>query len=102
LAGVADFNVDGKLDYLLFNPTTRQTAIWYLNNNVRIGSAFGPTIAPGYNLTGAADFDGNGRPDYVLHNPSTGGTVLWYMDDNVRIGSAFSGTLPPGWIVAAP
>ena len=33
VAGVADFNLDGHPDYLLFNPSTRQTAIWYLNNN---------------------------------------------------------------------
>jgi FG-GAP-like repeat len=100
--GVADFNGDGKSDYLLFNPTTRQTAIWYLSGTTLIGSAYGPTIAPGYNLTGAADFDGNGRPDYVLYNPSTGGTVLWYLNNSVRIGSAVSPTLPPDWILAAP
>jgi hypothetical protein len=47
---VADFNRDGKPDYLLFNPSTRQTAIWYLNNNVRISAAFGPTLAAGYTL----------------------------------------------------
>jgi hypothetical protein len=48
--GVADFNRDGKPDYLLFNPSTRQTVIWYLNNNIRIGSAVGPTLAAGYTL----------------------------------------------------
>jgi hypothetical protein len=32
LVGVADFNRDGKPDYLLYNKSTRQTAIWYLNN----------------------------------------------------------------------
>ena len=34
-----DFNRDGKADYLLYNPGTRQTAVWFLNNNVRIGGA---------------------------------------------------------------
>src|SRR5438045_254049 len=34
VAGVADFNRDGHPDYLLYNGSTRQTAIWYLNNNV--------------------------------------------------------------------
>src|SRR5206468_8137169 len=42
-AAPTDFNNDGHPDYLLYNPTTRQTAIWYLNNNVRISSANGPT-----------------------------------------------------------
>src|SRR5947208_8524132 len=45
-----DFNNDDHPDYLLLNPSTGQTAIWYLNNNVRIGSAFGPTAWAGWSL----------------------------------------------------
>jgi hypothetical protein len=41
---VADFNLDGHPDYLLFNTATRQTVIWYMNNNVRVSRAFGPTL----------------------------------------------------------
>jgi hypothetical protein len=37
-AAVIDFNGDGHPDYVLQNANTRQTAIWYLNNNVFIGS----------------------------------------------------------------
>jgi hypothetical protein len=35
---------------VLFNPGTRGTALWYLNNNVRIGSAAGPTLPLGWIL----------------------------------------------------
>ena len=100
LAGIPDFNRDGKLDYLLFNASTERTAIWNLSGPTRIGYAFGPTIAAGYNLVGAADFNGDAgdaRPDYVLFNPSTRGTTLWYVDNNVRIGTAFGPPLPAGW-----
>jgi hypothetical protein len=44
--GVADFNGDSHPDYLLYNRTTRQTAIWYMNNATRIGTAVGPTLPP--------------------------------------------------------
>jgi len=47
-----DVNGDGKPDYLLYNPTTRQTVIWYLNNDVLIGHAFGPTLWFGWSLVG--------------------------------------------------
>jgi hypothetical protein len=47
---MADFNGDGKPDYLHHNSSTRQTAICYLSNNVRIGSAYGPTLPPGWNV----------------------------------------------------
>ena len=43
-----DFNGDARPDLLLFNAGTRQTAVWYMNNNVRIGSANGPTLPGGW------------------------------------------------------
>jgi hypothetical protein len=97
-----DFNNDGHPDYLLFNPSTGQTAIWYLNNNVRINSAFGPTLWPGWNVAGLADFNNDGHPDYLLFNPSTGQTAIWYLNNNVRINSAFGPTAWAGWSLVAP
>jgi len=40
----ADFNGDGKPDYVLVNASTHQTAIWYMNNNVYIGGGYGPIL----------------------------------------------------------
>ena len=40
-----DFNGDGKPDYVLYNASTRRTAIWYLNNNTLISSANGPVTS---------------------------------------------------------
>ncbi len=48
LVATADFNGDGNPDYLLYNAGTRQTAIWYLNNNVFVSAAFGPTLPAGW------------------------------------------------------
>ena len=50
LTGAADFNNDGKPDYVLFQPATRRTAQWYLDGVTRVGSAFGPTLPAGYSL----------------------------------------------------
>jgi hypothetical protein len=44
LVATADFDGDGNPDYLLYNASTHQTAIWYLNNNVFVSSAFAPTL----------------------------------------------------------
>ena len=41
---------DGKPDYLLYRASTRQTAIWYLNNNVYLSAAFGPTLSGPWSL----------------------------------------------------
>ncbi len=49
LVTAVDFNGDSIADYLFYNATTRQTAIWYINH-VRpdrpIGYAYGPTLPP--------------------------------------------------------
>jgi hypothetical protein len=74
-----DFNNDGQSDYLLYNSSTQQTAIWYLNNNVFIGAAFGPNLPGGWQLVGVADFNRDGHPDYLLYSPVTRQTVIWYM-----------------------
>ena len=69
-AAVADFNSDGHPDYVLRNASTHQTAIWYLNNNIYQGGAFGPSITVGWVLEGVADFNRDVHPDYALFNSS--------------------------------
>jgi FG-GAP-like repeat len=92
-----DFNNDGYPDYLLYNPSTRQTVIWYLKNNVKFGHAYGPTPWQGWSLVGVADFNSDGRPDYLLYNPSTRQTVIWYLNNNVKFGHAYGPTPWQGW-----
>src|SRR5947207_11213532 len=50
---VADFNGDGHQDFVVRNPATRQSAIWYLNNNVFISGVFGPSLPAGWSLVGS-------------------------------------------------
>jgi hypothetical protein len=52
LVAAADFNGDGKPDYVLYKGKTRQSAFWYLNNNVFAGSAWGPTLPARWSLVG--------------------------------------------------
>src|SRR5262249_21602803 len=77
-ATVADFNGDGHPVYVLRNASTRQTAIWYLNDNVYVVSAYGPTLAVGWALRSVADFNLDTHPDYALFNSGTAQTGLWY------------------------
>ena len=100
-AEVIDFNGDGKPDYVLYKASTRQTAIWYLNNNVYIGGASGSTLLAGWGLAGLADFNRDSHPDYALFNPITDQTAIWYLSGPTRIGSADGPGLPSGWELAA-
>src|SRR5437762_779239 len=92
-----DFNQDGKPDYVLFNAVTHQTAVWYLNNNVFIGAAFGPALPANWKVVGVTDFDGDGRPDYLLFNSSTGQTAIWYLSGPTLVAAAFGPTIASGY-----
>jgi hypothetical protein len=100
-AAVADFNGDGHPDYVLRKASTRQTGIWYLNNNVFISGALGPSITAGWSLDGVADFNRDVHPDYALFNATTDRTAIWYMSGPTRIASAYGPTLASGWELAA-
>jgi FG-GAP-like repeat len=100
-ATVADFNNDGHPDYVLRNPGTRQTAIWYLNNNIYQSGALGPSITAGWALDGVADFNRDVHPDYALFNSTTDRTAIWYMSGPTRIASAYGPTLAGGWDLVA-
>jgi uncharacterized delta-60 repeat protein len=96
-----DFNQDGKPDYVLYNAVTRETAVWFLNNNVFIGGAFGPTLPANWNVVGVADFDGDGRPDYLLFNSTSHQTAIWYLSRTTLVRGAFGPSLPSGWDLVA-
>ncbi|MGH8102044.1 MAG: NF038122 family metalloprotease, partial [Chthoniobacterales bacterium] len=98
---LGDFNRDGKPDYALYNGDTRQTAIWYLNNNAFVSGAYGPTLPAGWSLVAVGDFNGDGKPDFVLSNASTRQTAIWYLNNNAFISGAYGPTLPAGWNVTA-
>ncbi len=96
-----DFNNDGKPDYALYNSSAHATAIWYMNNNVRVGGASGPTIPGDWQLVGVADFNRDDKPDYLLFNSTTHDTAIWYMNNNVRVGGASGPNIPGGWSLVA-
>jgi hypothetical protein len=101
LITTADFNGNGKPDYVLYNANTHRTAVWYLNNNVYAGSAYGPTLPAGWGLRGIADFNRDSHPDYALFNSVTEQTALWYLSGPTYIGGAYGPTLPNGWGLVA-
>jgi len=100
-AGVADFNGDGHPDWVVRNTSTRQTGIWYLNNNVFIGAAYGPTLTTGWGLKTVADFNLDSHSDYALFAPSTNQTAIWYLSGPTFIRGAYGPRLPSGWELVA-
>jgi FG-GAP-like repeat len=100
-AVVADFNGDASPDLVVQRTSPHQTAVLYLNNNVVIGAAVGPTLPPGWTLAAAADFNGDGHTDYALFNSATGRTAIVYLSGLTVIGAAAGPSLAPGWELVA-
>jgi cell division septation protein DedD len=96
-----DFNGDGHPDWVAYYTATGQTAILYLNNNVLLGAAFGPTLPAFWSLRGVADFNLDSHPDYGLFNSNTHRTAIAYLSGPTLIGAAFGPTLPAGWVLVA-
>src|SRR5262249_9149804 len=71
------------------------TAVWFVEDNVRVGGSSGPTLPLGWQLVAVGDFNRNAHPDYLLFNPTTGQTVIWYL-------SGVTGTLPGGLSAVTP
>jgi Matrixin/FG-GAP-like repeat len=97
----ADFNADQRADYLLFNASTRQTAVWHLQGSTFLDSAYGPTLPAGWALIGTADVNLDGKPDYILFNSSTRQTAVWYLNDTSYTGGAMGRAIPAGWNLIA-
>jgi hypothetical protein len=96
-----DFNNDKKPDFVLYNASTLQTVIWYMDNNVHVSGSYGPTLPAGWSIVSVADFNRDGHPDYLLLNSTTLQTVIWYLSGVTHIGSNNGPTLPSGWELVA-
>jgi hypothetical protein len=97
----ADFNNDGRPDLLLLNKYSRQTAVWYMNNNVQIGGAFGPTIPAGWRIVTAIDFNRDQHPDFLAYNATTRQTAVLFLNGMTGIGIGWGPLLPAGWTLVA-
>jgi hypothetical protein len=96
-----DINGDGFTDYVLFNSSSRRTAIWNLQGSIHQGGGYGPTLPSGWTVACVGDFDLDGGRDYVLFNASTRQTAVWFLRNTVLAGSVFGPSLPPGWTLIA-
>ena len=80
IAGVGDFNGDGKADILWWNSTTGQVYLWLMNGTTMSGGGSVSYVSSGWNIAGIGDFNGDGKADILWRNSSTGQVYIWLMN----------------------
>jgi hypothetical protein len=88
VAGVGDFDGDGKDDVLWRHSTTGENYIYFMNGVAIANEGYLRTVAiPGWQIVGVGDFDGDGRADILWRNSASGHNYLYPMD-----GTTIKGT----------
>ena len=110
VAGIGDFNGDGKAD-IIWRNASGEVAEWQMNGSTIIGSSDlnsgGVAVAPtaNWSVAGVGDFNADGNADLLWRDNSSGALVEWLMNGSSIIGSGsvtLSGTPvnpDPGWHV---
>jgi subtilisin family serine protease len=82
VAGVGDFDGDGKDDILWRNAATGETYVYFMDGKtIKPSEGYLRTVAdPNWQIAGVGDFDGDGKADIVWRNSVTGQNYLYPVD----------------------
>lgn len=101
IAGVGDFNSDGKPDLVWHHETSGWIAAWLMNGVTVIQSLLmTPYNVPDtrWKLAGVGDFNGDGHTDLVWRFEN-GWIVAWFMIGTTHVGTStfIPGIVDPAW-----
>jgi len=78
IAGVGDFNFDGRTD-ILWRNSDGTLAVWLMDGNTVKDSEGIGTVTADRKVAGVGDFDGDGKAD-ILWRQDAGAVALWLMN----------------------
>lgn len=102
VAGVGDFNDDGKADILWQNTSTGQVYFWLMNGAAVASAATPGTVAMAWSIRGVGDYNGDGKADLLWQNSSTGEVYIWMMNGSTLSATGSPGSVNPPWQIFFP
>jgi hypothetical protein len=98
VAGVADFDGDGKSDVLWIDPATNTVTVWLMDRlNVKSIKVVG-TLGADWNVAVTGDFDGDRKTDILLQRGVSQDLMIWLLD-GATVRQSVTTRLSVGWIV---
>jgi streptogramin lyase len=81
VAGIGDFDGDGRADLLWRNASTGENYMYFMSGNTIVGEGYVRTVADlNWRTAGIGDFDGDGYDDILWRNASTGENYMYFMN----------------------
>jgi hypothetical protein len=103
VAGIGDFDGDGRADILWRNAATGANYIYLMTGNSVAAEGFIRTVANlNWTVAGIGDLDGDGKDDIVWRNAATGENYLYPMDGlAIKAGEGYLNSVTnPDWRIA--
>ena len=104
VAGVGDFDGDGKADILWRNSASGDNYLYPMNGTaIKASEGFIRTVAdPAWQVKALGDFDGDGKADIAWRNSTTGENYLYLMNGTSIVGEGYLRTVADlAWQIAA-
>ena len=102
VAGVGDFDGDGKADVLWRNSATGDNLLWLMNGAAIAGAvSIAPMADLAWTVAGTGDFDGDGKVDILWRNATTGQDAIWFMNGATIVNGPLIATMSDtSWTIA--
>jgi hypothetical protein len=106
IAGVGDFDGDGKPDIVWQDAVAGRIGFWAMDGITMTSSAlFTPGQAPlPWRIVAVADYDGDGWPDLVFQDETSGSLGLWHMNGARAVDAVplVPAQVPTNWRAVGP